>query len=183
MRDLTRKEQQFLNDMNGWARHYDAPSIEFLPAETFPIREDRVLFKATLEWLAFLRNPDVFIRDDAAIKRHRPLPGKPITAQEGYRGLATFAAGQVVLHFAPIYGWVIEFDFDLGSPAALKVAFLRENKRDVWHMVKGIGGAALHLGEYIGYRAPQLVGKSQARTNPFVVRRWLKARGIEVEKA
>jgi len=183
MRELTRKQRQMLNNFEAWLLAHDAPMVEFLPEEYDPIREDRILFFDGPGWTRYLRRKDLFIQSHEHIKKHRPLGGTCKTARHGYRGLATFAAPQVILHFDLLMGYFLEWDFDLGNPAALKIAFLRESKRDLWHMIKGVGGIMLHLGEYVGYRSPQLVGKSMAGTNPFVVRKWLKRQGMEARKA
>ena len=183
IQDLTRRERQSLLNLEAVCLHQEAPPIEFLPEKYHPIREDRVLFVAGPGWLPHLHRKDLFIISNEKIKEHNPLDRPESTALYGYRGLAAFAAPQPLVHFDEEVGWFIEWDFDLGNPAALKAAILREKKRDLWHMFKGIAGAVVHLGEYTAYRVPQLIGRSAAKTNPFVVRKWLRLQGIDVPKA
>ena len=181
--NLTRKERQSLLNLEAVCLHQQAPPIEFLPEKYHPIREDRVLFFAGPGWLPHLHRKDLFIISSERIREHNPLDRPESTAMYGYRGLAAFGAPQAIIHFDEEVGWFIEWDFDLGNPAALKAAILREQKRDLWHMLKGVAGAVVHLGEYTAYRAPQLIGHSKAKTNPFVVRKWLCRQGVDVPLA
>ncbi|HET6456553.1 MAG TPA: hypothetical protein VFI02_19295 [Armatimonadota bacterium] len=183
IQNLTRRERQMLANLDAVCLHQVAPPVEFLPEEYHPIREDRVLFVLGPGWFPHLHRKDLFIRSTEMIKKHNPLDRLSPTALYGYRGLAAFAAPQPLVHFDEEAGWFIEWDFDLGNPAALKAALLREQKRDLWSIFKGIVGAVVHLGEYTAYRAPQLIGRSAAKTNPFVVRKWLRLQGIDVPKA
>jgi len=96
------------------------------------------------------------------IKEHAPLGRK--TAFRGFREDTPFAALQTVLHIDPYYGFFIEADFDVGNPA------------------EGLLPLLTHVGEFLWYRLPALIGKRIKLTNPYLIRRLLARRGIKARK-
>lgn len=158
---------QMAQNFEAWCNHFNAPAIEYLPHKYMPLREDRALIRATDDWLSWLTYQSQYVDGvlyawRAAIRDHRPLMVIGIdedTAIEGWRGRRVFAAIQIVHHVYHDLRF-LEVDFDLGNPAS------------------GLLGAIVHVGEWAYYRLPKLIGRKQIRTDPFLVKRWLRRAGI-----
>jgi len=165
-----RRRAQTLNNFRAWCERFSAPHFTLLDERYRPLRGDRLLIRATEEWLGWLtyqaQHVDgVLYTWDVAIKDHYPLRAVGIdedTAIEGWRGRRVFAAIQIIHHLYHELRF-LEVDFDLGNPAT------------------GLLGAVVHAGEWLYYRLPKIIGRRQIRTDPFLVAKWLRRSGIPVE--
>jgi len=175
MRHKKDKIEQFLACFRGWCEHFRAPPVELYDEPgAQPCREDRCLVRATPEWLEWLeRNSQgascCLQPWGHGIERHDPLNKGVTTAEDGWRGLRAFAAIQIIHHVLP--NWpetkmppFLEIDFDLANPAG------------------GLLPLIEHGIEWTWYRLPWLLGRPQRRTNPYLIARMLRRRGIAVER-
>jgi len=125
------------------------------PADVFRVLGDRLLFDYSPEWRTWL--DDHCSVWNAGIDDHNPTGAVFSTAICGWREDSPWCAAQFILHDDGEMSF-IEVDFDYGNPS------------------QGALPALLHACEWVWNRA------TKNKTGPYAVRRWLKRRGIEVEK-
>ena len=158
MRSLSDKQRQFLADFEGWREATHAPVAD-VPA-TF---EDRLLFRHTPEWEAFL--DATYSKRIEGIRGHNPAEADKPTAVDGWCEDDIKCAAQFIKHeipSGPYKGKAIEIDFDR------------------WNPTRGLGPMILHGLEV-------LLNKIHKRkTSPYKTRRQLNRRfaalGIQIEK-
>ena len=147
------REDVFAGNFTAWVKFYSAPEYE-----TFQLLPDRVIFLHSQEWEDWL---DLNCPEwNFSIKKHRPFEMEMVTAVRGWREKVILCSAQFILHEFPEHKF-FEVDFDIFNPE------------------RGIGPAILHLGEYIRYRLPQVVGQNKHQTNPRLVRARLRKRGMD----
>lgn len=148
------KPEQFLKCFEGWCRYYGAPH-----ASVYDLREDRCLFRHTLQWPAWAAAHMEPWK--AGITKHNPLGADFVTARQGWRGKKVMASLQVIRHELDGFQFM-EVDFDAINPS------------------QGLAPLIGHGLEYCWYRLPLLWGGHKRKTNPYRVAKALRRRGVIV---